>query len=80
LQETEVILLALDGALSTRSCVFVRLPQVAISRNECVQAIVLLRIGVDDAAIGRIGAAIGKMGGKRTQEGFSWKQLAGNAT
>ncbi len=70
LQETEVILLALDGALGARAGVFMRLPKVAISRNECVQAIVLLRIGVDDAAIGRIGAAIGKMGARGNRRGF----------
>jgi hypothetical protein len=66
LEESEVILLALDGAFSTRAGVLMRLPKVAVSRDEGVQAIVLLWVGVDDATVGRIGTTVGKMwaGGK----------------
>ena len=70
MQETEVILLALDGALGTRARVLMRLPKVAISRDERVKAIVLLWVGVDDAAIGRIGATIGEMGARGKRRGF----------
>ena len=70
LQESEVTLLALDGALSTRAGVLMRLPKVTISRDEGVQAIVLLRVGVDDAAIRRIGAAVGKKGTRGKRRGF----------
>jgi len=61
LQESEVTLLALDGALSTRASVLMRLPKMAVSRDEGVQAIVLLWVGVDDASVGRIGTAVGKV-------------------
>ena len=70
MQKTEVVLLALDGALGTRAGVLVRLPKVTISRDEGVQAIVLLWVGVDDAAIRRIGAAVGKKGTRGKRRGF----------
>jgi hypothetical protein len=70
LQESEVILLALDGAFSTRACVLVSLPQVTVSWDERVKAIVLLWIGVDDAPIGRIGTIVGKVGARGKRRGF----------
>jgi hypothetical protein len=71
LEESEVTLLALDGAFSTGAGVLMRLPKVAISRDEGVQAIVLLWVGVDDAAIRRIGAAVGKKATRGKRRGFS---------
>lgn len=70
LQESEVILLAFDGAFGTGARVLMGVPEVAISRDERVQAIVLLRVGVDDASVGRIGAVIGKVGARGKRRGF----------
>lgn len=47
-----------------------RLPQVAIPRDERVQAIVLLWIGVDDTSVGRIGTAVGKVGARGERWAF----------
>jgi len=70
LQEREIKLLALDGALGTRASVHMRLPKVAISRDESVKAIVFLWVGVDDASIGRIGTAVGKEWARGAGRGF----------
>ena len=70
MEESEVTLLALDGAFSTRAGILVRVPKVAISGDEGVQAIVLLWVGVDDAAIRRIGAAVGKKSTRGKRRGF----------
>jgi hypothetical protein len=70
LQEREIKLLALDGALGTRASVLMRLPKVAISRDEGVKAIVFLRVGVDDASVGRIGTAVGKEWARGEGRGF----------
>jgi hypothetical protein len=71
LQETEVILLALDGALGTRARVLMGLPEVSISGDERVEAIVLRRIGVDDAAIRGIRATIGEEGARGKGRGLA---------
>ena len=51
-EEMEIVLLTLDGAFGTGAGVFVKVPEVAISGNQGVEAIVLLGVGVDDAAVG----------------------------
>jgi hypothetical protein len=71
LQESEVILLALDGAFGTRARILVRVPKVTVSRDESVKTIVLLWIGVDDATVRRIGAVVGKVGARRNRRRFS---------
>jgi hypothetical protein len=53
LKEMEIVLLAFDGAFGTGAGVFVEVPEVAVSGDERVEAIVLLGVGVDDAAVGR---------------------------
>ena len=70
LQESEVTLLALDGALSTRAGVLMRLPKIAVSWDEGVQAIVFLWVGVDDASVGRTGTAVGKVRARGEGWGF----------
>lgn len=70
MQESEVILLALDGAFSTRACVLMRLPQVAVSWDERVKAIVLRWISVDDAPVGRMGTIVGKVRARGKWRGF----------
>jgi hypothetical protein len=52
LKQAEVNLLAFDGALGTGAAFGVTLPEVTISGDESMQAIVLLRIGVDNPAVG----------------------------
>ena len=52
LEEREVVLFALDGTFGAGACILVGLPERAISGDEGVQAVVLVGIGVDDAAIG----------------------------
>ena len=52
LEEGEVTLFALDRAFGTGTSILVALPERGISGDESVQAIVLLGIGIDDAAIG----------------------------
>jgi hypothetical protein len=52
LEQTTVVLLALDGTLGTGTTLGVTLPEITIPGDKGVQAIVLLRIGVDNAAIG----------------------------
>ena len=54
LEEEEVVLFALDRAFGAGAHVLVALPESAFSGDEGVQAIVLLGIGVDDAAIRRV--------------------------
>ena len=54
LKQEKVILFTFDGAFGTGAGVFVEVPEVAISGDESVAAIVLLGIGVEDAAIGRV--------------------------
>ena len=49
--QAEVVLLALDGTLSTRAAFGVAPPEIAIPGDKGVQAKVLLRIGVDDATV-----------------------------
>ena len=51
LQETAVKFLALDRALSTRASILVAQPQVAISGDDGMEAIVFLGIGVDDPTV-----------------------------
>jgi hypothetical protein len=70
LQESEVILLALDGAFGTRARVLVRVPKVTVSRDERVKAIVFLWIGVDDAPVRRIRTAVGKVGTRGERRSF----------
>ena len=70
MQEAEVALLSFDRALGTRASVHMRLPKFTVSWDECVKAIVLLRVGVDDAAIRRIGTAVGKMGARGDRRSF----------
>ena len=52
MKQRKVELLTLDGTLSARALVLMAIPKVTIPGNEGVQAVVLLRIGVDDATIG----------------------------
>ena len=52
LKEMEIVLLAFDRAFGTGAGVFVEVPEVAISGDESVEAIFLLGIGVEDAAVG----------------------------
>ena len=52
LEKQKVVLFALDRAFGAGAGIEVCLPEVAFSRNEGVQPIVLLGIGVDHAAIG----------------------------
>ncbi|NIN65005.1 MAG: hypothetical protein GTO63_09950, partial [Anaerolineae bacterium] len=52
LEEKKVVLFAFDRAFGARACILVYLPEGALSGDEGVQPIVLLGIGVDDAAIG----------------------------
>ena len=52
LEEQEVALFALDGTFGAGACILVRLPEGAVSGDESVQAVVLLGIGIDDAAVG----------------------------
>ena len=51
LEEEEVSFFALDRAFSTGTSILVALPERAISGDEGVQAVVLLGIGIDDAAV-----------------------------
>ena len=51
-EQLKVTFLALDRTLSTGATLGVKLPQVTIPRDEGVQAVVVLRIGVDDATVG----------------------------
>ena len=52
LKQKKVILFAFDRAFGARACILVYLPEGAVSGDESVQAIVLLGIGIDDAAVG----------------------------
>jgi hypothetical protein len=52
LEKQKVVLFAFDGTFGARSSIEVYLPEVAGSRDEGMQAVVLLRIGVEHAAIG----------------------------
>ena len=51
LREKEVTLFAFDRAFGTGACILVALPESTLSGDEGVQAVVLLGIGIDDAAI-----------------------------
>ena len=51
LEQGTVELLALDGTLGTGTTLCVTLPEIAVPGDQGMQAIVLLRIGIDDAAI-----------------------------
>ena len=47
----EVTLFALDGTLGARTSIHMALPKVTIPGDEGMQAIILLGIGVNDAAV-----------------------------
>ena len=52
LEQVEVILLPLDGALSAGAGILVALPRVAIPGDEGMESVILLGIGIDDPAVG----------------------------
>ena len=60
LKQVKVVLFTLDRAFSRGTGVGVKLPEVAVSRDAGVQAVILLGIGVDDAAVGRARAPVAK--------------------
>ena len=70
LKEMEIVLLAFDGAFGTGAGVFVEVPEVAISGDESVEAIVLLGIGVEDAAVGRVRTVLGEVRTSGDVRGF----------
>ena len=70
LEEREIVLLALDRAFGTRAGLLMGQQKVAISGDERVKAIVLLWVSIDDAAIGRIRAAVGEKGTRGKRRGF----------
>jgi hypothetical protein len=61
----KVKFLAFDRTLGTGTTVFVELPQSTIPGDEGMQAEVVLGIGVNDAAIGRIRAKLSKVRARR---------------
>ena len=52
LKEHKVVLFAFDGAFGAGARIFVTLPERTVPGDEGMQAIVLLGVSVDDAAIG----------------------------
>ena len=60
--ETEVEFLALDGAFGTRASVGVELPEGRTAPQGREQAVVVGRVGIDRAAIGRIGTVVREVG------------------
>ena len=60
-KQVEVVLFAFDGTFSTGASVSVKLPKDTVSRDGGVQAIIVFGIGIDDAAIGRGRAVVGKV-------------------
>ena len=61
LEKQKVVLFALDRAFGAGAGIEMSLPEVAGSGDEGVQPVVLLGIGVDDAAIGRRRAVVGEV-------------------
>ncbi len=51
MKQAAVVLLTLDGTLGTRTELGVALPKVTMPGDKGVQAIVLGRIGIDDAPV-----------------------------
>ena len=58
LEQVEVVLFTFDGAFGAGAGIAVTVPEVTVSRDEGMEAIVFLGIGVDDPPIGRTGTAI----------------------
>ena len=52
MEKQKVVFFAFYGAFGARASIEVCLPEVAGSRDESVQPVVALGIGVEDAAIG----------------------------
>lgn len=57
-EQVKVILFAFDGAFGTRAGIAVTLPEVRVSGDEGVEAVVLFGVGIDDPTVGRAGAAV----------------------
>ncbi len=70
LQEVEVVLLAFDRAFGAGAGVLMALPEVAVSGDQGMEAIVLLGVGVDDATVGGIGATVGEVRARGEGRGF----------
>ena len=62
LKENKVVLFALNGAFGTRACLLVALPERTLPGDERMQAIVLLWVGIDDAAKGESEQPLAKCG------------------
>jgi hypothetical protein len=52
LEEVEVVLFAFDGAFGTGASIPVTLPEVTVSGDESMEAVVVLGIGIDDPTVG----------------------------
>ena len=52
LQQVKVVLFALDGAFGTGTSIDVQLPEITVSGDVRVQAIVIFGISIDNPAIG----------------------------
>ena len=61
LEKQKVVFFAFDRAFGAGASIEVCLPEVAFSGDESMQTVVLLGIGVEDAAIGRRRAVVGEV-------------------
>ena len=52
LEQEEVILLALDRAFGAGASILMALPKVTVPGDESMESVILLGVGVDDAAVG----------------------------
>jgi hypothetical protein len=60
--QVEIVLFAFDRAFGAGAGVLMQLPESGVSGDERMPAIVLLGVGIDDAALRGSGAAVGEEG------------------
>jgi hypothetical protein len=62
LEQVKIVLFAFNGAFGARTGITVALPEGSIAGEEGVEAVVFMRVGIDDPAIRRARAAVIKEG------------------